>query len=375
MSQITEPKVFISYSWSSPDHEAWVLDLAEQLMSDGVEVCLDKWDLREGQDKYAFMEQMVSDEEVSHVLLICDKQYKEKADARKGGVGDETVIVSPDVYQSAEQRKFLPIVAQRDEHGDAFVPNYLKSRIYIDLSEHDFGLEYEKLLRAIFHQPEYVKPEKGSPPAYLFDDDSARVQTHHSFSRARQAISKGTRAAQSATRNYLEDLENALREYVAETASVDGELWRKIDKQLEDLLPYQKQFVQFVELVLDFTHFTDEPFYFEHIHQFFAAGASIWAEEQPYSQKGDQVKFFLHEAFLHTTARLLDHGRIPELNFLLTERYFYQKQGRTADGMYDVFRQYVRSIEDDKNEALIRRKISLTATMFKSRCEENALVL
>ena len=46
-----QPKVFISYSWSSPQHEQWVLGLAERLSGDAVVVVLDKWDLKEGQDK------------------------------------------------------------------------------------------------------------------------------------------------------------------------------------------------------------------------------------------------------------------------------------------------------------------------------------
>lgn len=47
-------KVFISYSWTKSD---LVLQVANRLMSHGVEVVLDKWDLKEGQDKYVFMEQ------------------------------------------------------------------------------------------------------------------------------------------------------------------------------------------------------------------------------------------------------------------------------------------------------------------------------
>ena len=48
-----EPKkIFISYCWSSSEHEEWVISLAERLMSDGVDVIIDKWDLKEGNDKY-----------------------------------------------------------------------------------------------------------------------------------------------------------------------------------------------------------------------------------------------------------------------------------------------------------------------------------
>lgn len=85
----TTPKAFISYSWSSPEHEQWVVDLADELTQVGVHVVLDKFDLQEGHDTLAFMEQMVSDPDIKKVLLICDKVYAEKANGRKGGVGTE----------------------------------------------------------------------------------------------------------------------------------------------------------------------------------------------------------------------------------------------------------------------------------------------
>lgn len=44
------PKLFVSYSWSSPEHEKWVINLATELVEDGVDVIFDKWDLKEGQD-------------------------------------------------------------------------------------------------------------------------------------------------------------------------------------------------------------------------------------------------------------------------------------------------------------------------------------
>jgi hypothetical protein len=62
------PRVFISYSWSSPEHEEWVVQLATRLRGDGVQASLDKWDLDEGQDKYAYMERMTTDPSISKVL-------------------------------------------------------------------------------------------------------------------------------------------------------------------------------------------------------------------------------------------------------------------------------------------------------------------
>lgn len=64
MSQ-ESPKAFISYSWSSTGHQALVGQWAEQLVSDGVDVVLDIYDLKEGHDKFAFMERMVTDRSVT----------------------------------------------------------------------------------------------------------------------------------------------------------------------------------------------------------------------------------------------------------------------------------------------------------------------
>ena len=72
---MTAPKLFISYSWSNAEHEQWVIDLASELRESGVDVILDKWDLKEGHDAVAFMEKMVTDPEIKKVAIICDEKY------------------------------------------------------------------------------------------------------------------------------------------------------------------------------------------------------------------------------------------------------------------------------------------------------------
>jgi len=154
------PKLFISYSWSSPEHETWVVSLATELRESGIDVIIDKWDLKEGHDAFAFMEKMVTDSEIKKVVIICDKVYTEKADNRTGGVGTETQIISPEVYQKEDQNKFVAVVAERNEDGQAYLPAYYKSRIYIDLSENDlYSTNFEQLLRWIFDKPLFVKPK------------------------------------------------------------------------------------------------------------------------------------------------------------------------------------------------------------------------
>ena len=144
--------------------------MATRMRHDGIDVRLDVWDLKDGQDKYKYMEQCVTNREIDVVLILSDKVYAEKADQRKGGVGDETAVISSEVYGHADQQKFIPVVMERDASGEAYLPAYLKSRIYRDLSGDNVEEEYEALLRTIFDAPSHRKPEIGAPPAWLTDE-------------------------------------------------------------------------------------------------------------------------------------------------------------------------------------------------------------
>ena len=112
-----------------------MLQLATEQRESGVDVILDKWDLKEGHDANAFMEKMVSDPSIKKVVLICDKIYAEKTDGRRGGVGTEAQIISGEIYAKETQEKFVAVVRERDLEGKAYLPTYYKSRVYIDLSD------------------------------------------------------------------------------------------------------------------------------------------------------------------------------------------------------------------------------------------------
>ena len=116
------------------------------------------------------MEQCVTDPQIDKVLILSNKLYAEKADKREGGVGDETTIISPEVYGNAEQQKFIPIVMERDENGKECLPAYLKTLKYRDLSGDNFEEEYEAVLRIIFDEPIHRKPELGSKPDWLTEE-------------------------------------------------------------------------------------------------------------------------------------------------------------------------------------------------------------
>ena len=140
-------KVFVSYSWFPDSNKEWVKRLVQRLESDEVEVVIDYKDLKLGHDKYAFMERIANDNSIKKVLIICNKSYKEKADSRRGGVGDESTIITSQLYGNLKQEKFIPIVNEYDEGGKPYLPNYLSSRLYADLTEFDIG--YKELLKNI----------------------------------------------------------------------------------------------------------------------------------------------------------------------------------------------------------------------------------
>lgn len=50
INKMPDPRLFVSYCWSSTEHEEWVLRLGTELRENGVDVILDKWDLKEGND-------------------------------------------------------------------------------------------------------------------------------------------------------------------------------------------------------------------------------------------------------------------------------------------------------------------------------------
>ena len=166
MAENDHPKVFISYSWTSEAYKDRVLKLAERLVNDGVDVIFDRWDLRPGQDMYAFMEQSIRDAE--KVLILCEEGYAQKADNRTGGVGTETQIITPDVYGKHRQEKFIPIVMEIPKA----VPSYLKSRYALYITK-DEETEYRTLCRTIFGVSERKKPSLGKRPMWLEAEPSA----------------------------------------------------------------------------------------------------------------------------------------------------------------------------------------------------------
>jgi hypothetical protein len=221
-----------------------VLQLATELQENGVDVILDKWDLREGQDADAFMEKMVTDQSVKKVILICDKAYAEKADKRKGGVGTEAKIISRKIYEATDQSKFVAVVVEKDDNDKAYVPTYYQSRIYIDLSDRNlYTKNFDQLLRWIFDKPLYEKPEIGKLPSFLDETKAPSLSTTTSFRRLINAIKDGEEHARGALHEYFDIYAANLENFrISRDAGGFDDL---VLENVKNFLPYRDQLLRY----------------------------------------------------------------------------------------------------------------------------------
>ena len=138
------PKVFISYSQDTPEHRQWVSELSAKLHRKGINVILDQWELRPGDDLAQFMEHGLRDSD--RILVICTDSYVRKANAGEGGVGYEPMIVTRKLVQDLGINKFIPVVHQA--LGEDKTPSFLGTQVYIDLPDEDqFDEKFNELLR------------------------------------------------------------------------------------------------------------------------------------------------------------------------------------------------------------------------------------
>lgn len=366
MQEDRVPKIFISYSWSSDE---LVLPLAERLVAHGVDVVLDKWDLKEGQDKYVFMEQCVNDPDISKVLIICDRSYTEKANARTGGVGDETVIISSEIYGKMKQEKFIPIIAERDENGKGFVPAYIKSKVYINLSNPDtFEEEYEKLLRNIYAKPLYSKPKLGKRPDWLDEEKTNLFPLTDLIRQIKGATT--VKKQQSCVNKFIEEYIVILNSYVVPKVK-DG---KEVFDRYNETKPVRDVFLDFLpalaETELSFSDVICGTF--EKMYNTLTNGKGFCT--QPFSTSDNDYelyKILIWELFICTIVYLRHVEDYREINGIVTNTYFLNLSwyGEAAVAKnYCQFRHYSRIIEDHyKPTTELKNKFSL---MGNTLCTE-----
>ena len=367
------PRLFISYCWASPEHEEWVLNLATELCDSGVDVTLDKWDLKEGHDANAFMEKMVTDPDIKKVALICDKTYANKADKRSGGVGTETQIISAEVYAKEDQEKFVAVLAERDENGKAILPTYYKSRIYIDLSDQDlYAKNFEQLLRWIHDKPLHIKPEIGKKPTFLDDGSSVSLGTSSLFRRALEAIRNNKDYANGALNEYFEIFIKNLENFRITPAEVEFD--DQVINSIEQFIPYRNEVI---EIFLALALYRNNADTHKQTHRFIEGLLPYLSRPKHISTYKDwdfdNFYFIVHEIFLYAIACFLKHECFDAAAYLMRHFYYVENTEYSEKLMpFSDIRHYMKSLES-RNTRLNLRRISLRADLLHQRSNASGL--
>ncbi|WP_376902281.1 hypothetical protein [Aeromonas veronii] len=223
--------------------------------------------MKEGNDANAFMEKMVSDEEIKKVILVIDEQYSDRANARKGGVGTETQIISAEVYESVDQNKFVAVIASRDLNGKAKLPIFYKSRIYIDLSDEElYGKNFEQLLRWIYNKPFNVKPELGKKPAFLDEEEKISLGTSVSYRRLIEAIKNNRSHAHGALVEHLNLFSENFSRFRLKPSNGVNDFDQKIVDSIEQSIPVRNELIEIFSVIAQYEQTTASA---PVIHKFF----------------------------------------------------------------------------------------------------------
>jgi hypothetical protein len=149
------PKVFLSYSHDSTEHEERVLALADDLRAGGIDVRLDQYVDNPAEGWPRWMERQVV--ECDFVLLVCTPTYRRRfnrEDTGEGGKGAkwEGMILEQLLYEAqANNQRLVPVLFEGGMEAD--VPLVLRAYTRYRL----LG-EYEKLYRRLTGQQEITAP-------------------------------------------------------------------------------------------------------------------------------------------------------------------------------------------------------------------------
>ena len=153
------PRVFISYSHDSVQHENRVLALSNRLREDGIDASIDQYESFPPAGWPHWMEGQIRD--ADFVLVVCTETYrrriehKEERDKGLGALWEGNIIYNHLYLAQGENKKFVPVFFDGASPSD--IPSPLANYTYYDLDR-----DYESLYRYITEQPQISKPVLGA---------------------------------------------------------------------------------------------------------------------------------------------------------------------------------------------------------------------
>lgn len=157
------PVVFISYSWDSDEHKAWVKKLSDDLRSKyAVCTLLDQYN-RGGYDLIEFMTKGV--QKSDRVLLIGTPEYRKKLEEDSGGVKYEDQLITIKLYHEMGSSKFIPVL-RAGKFDTSFSPIIETRTGYSMVEDGDYEKTLEKIAADLWNDPVNAAPALGPKPSF-----------------------------------------------------------------------------------------------------------------------------------------------------------------------------------------------------------------
>jgi hypothetical protein len=221
------PSAFISYSWDDAAHREWVAALSNRLRFDGIDVKLDDWELRPGDQLPAFMESAIRNADFA--LIVCTPKYKAKSDGRLGGVGYEGNVITAELFVKGNERKFIPLLRVGDWRDAA--PSWILGKYYIDLRGNPYDEEkYRELLSTLLEIRPVAPSVRAIGSEHLAPDAATRQQTYTDFVMAAIAL------LNACNKRFV-----VFKNQGAAAASLRGQVSSEIQKHSENLRRLQQE--------------------------------------------------------------------------------------------------------------------------------------
>lgn len=372
MPDLIRPKVFISYSWTNPEYEERVNEFVDRLRSVGIDTIYDKYDLEPGASTHAFMEKSVVDPSVTKVLILCDKKYVERANAREGGAGTETLIISPKVYTDSDpagkNKKFIPIVMERDDRGKECLPAYLDGRLYFDFSnKSSFNIdEFQRLVRYLYEKPERRAQALGKAPSYVTEEQAPYFGTTTKSTEAIYALKNAKPNALTYCVNFFEQVYAALDNMLVNYDSDIDAMANSVMEHINNMLPLRNECLSVIETMLDYKPVEEGVQEIRTFLENLLSYKNKFPQNVHTEMQTDHFSFFVYEIFTYLITFLIKKHKFNVIPMFFGS-FFYKNFYGTRLVSNHVFYPN-ESIFDYINKKYDRRLISFRAETVKNRC-------
>lgn len=160
MPEAPPPRIFISYSHDSPEHQDRVLALADRLRANGIDAEIDQYEQSPAEGWPDWCEAEI--DKADFVLVVCTPTYCEQMQRKQApgagrGVLWEARLIKQELYDAdSANKKFVPVLFSDGRPED--IPRAIKGASFFWIETPD---GYEALYRLLTRQPAVRKPGLG----------------------------------------------------------------------------------------------------------------------------------------------------------------------------------------------------------------------